>query len=201
MTFTVRYQPGGALLLAGPAVLALTTDTTLGLRLWPKVRSGQDVQAVLAEALDDGLAELSDLILVEGVDGHTRVLVRGPHVVDVVTEAGEDVSCTGRDVATWTERVFADAATVGVTIAAELWLPLVSGVVLAGGFELDRGTLVGRVDLDDAEPTGGPSARPPLSLVPPRDTRSEDVWVVNNQDPVPDAAQAPMDQSELESDQ
>jgi hypothetical protein len=196
VTFTVRYQPGGALLLAGPAVLALTTDASLGLRLWPRVRGGQDVQAVLAEALGDGLADLSDLVLVEGVDGHTRVLVRGPHVVNVVTETGDDVSCSGRDVATWTERVYADAATVGVTVAGELWLPLVSGAVLAGGFELDRGTQVGRAHDEDAGSAGRSAARPPLTLVPPTDNRSEDVWVVNNQDAVP----APTNHSELESD-
>src|SRR3954467_12653630 len=60
MTFTVEYQPGGALLLVGPAVLALTTDVTMGRRLWPSVRRGQGAQEVLQEALADGLAELSD---------------------------------------------------------------------------------------------------------------------------------------------
>lgn len=200
MTFTVRYQPGGALLLAGPAVLALTTDTALGLRLWPKVRSGQDVQAVLAEALDDGLAELSDLILVEAVDGQTRVLVRGQHVVEVVNEAGDEISCSGRDVATWTERVFADAATVGVTVPGDLWLPVVSGAVLAGGFELDRGTTLGQTGVSgDGAVSSRMGSRTPLSLVPPRDSRSEDIWVVTTQDP--DDADGPPTQSELESDQ
>jgi hypothetical protein len=156
----LRYHPGASFLVAGSRVAAFTDDLKLANRLWPLIERESPLQAVLGEALRDGLVVLSDLLLIEFDGPRTRIIARGPLVATVQSSSGDVTSCTGEAVSTWTERVFDDAISLSVksggvnsggvnsgsvnsgsvnsgsvATGSDHTLPIVIGVVSAGGFE------------------------------------------------------------------
>ena len=139
---TTRYSPGSSSLIVGPGVLALTSDTELGRRLWPLISRGAGSRAVLEEALRDGLLELPDLVLVEVDGSQTRIVARGSHSAEVIDRDGTLLLCNGEDVSTWTEKVFDDIGAGRVDDTTGTGLPIVIGMVLASGFSWDTGAQI-----------------------------------------------------------
>jgi len=134
VTGMVQYFPGASTLIVGPAVAALTTDAELGKRLWPLISRGATGSAVLEEALRNGLVRTPDLMVIEVCESQTRVVARGAHNAHLRAPDGNLHTCNGADVSTWTERVFEDALGGTVDAQAGPGLPIVIGMVLAGGF-------------------------------------------------------------------
>jgi hypothetical protein len=134
MNHSVRYFPGTAFLVVGPALAALTRDAALGQRLWPLIAQGAGGPMVLEAALQGGLQELSDLLVVQFDDRRTRVFARGSHTARVTRADGEVVACDGKGVTTWVESVFDDAQSGWVNTDSGEELPIVGGIVRADGF-------------------------------------------------------------------
>jgi len=142
MNRSVRYFPGTAYLVLGPALGAFTRDGALAQRLWPMIANNAGGSAVLELALQDGLHELSDLLVVEFDDRRTRVFARGSHTARVTVADGDVVDCEGKDVVTWAESVFDDAQSGSVDIESGTELPIVGGIVRADGFRWESSSAV-----------------------------------------------------------
>lgn len=138
MSRSIRYFPGQAYLIAGPALLALTGDAPLAYRLWPLIARGANVRSALEEVLRGGLADIPDLVLVEFDGSRTRVLARGPHAAAVQVGGGAPAVCSGQGVSTWNEQVFDGAPAGTVNGPGGPWLPIVAGMAMAGGFDWDQ---------------------------------------------------------------
>ena len=142
MNRSVRYFPGTGYLVLGPALAALTGDATLAERLWPLIAHNAGGSAVLEGALQDGLHELSDLLVVEFDDRRTRVFARGSHIARVTIADGDVVVCEGKDVITWAESVFDDAQAGWVDLESGTEFPIIGGIVRADGFRWESDSVV-----------------------------------------------------------
>lgn len=142
MNRSARYFPGTGYLVLGPALAALTGDATLAERLWPLIAHNAGGSAVLEAALQDGLHELSDLLVVEFDDRRTRVFARGSHIARVTIADGDVVVCEGKDVISWAESVFDDAQAGWVDIESGEGFPIIGGIVRADGFRWESDSVV-----------------------------------------------------------
>ncbi|MDR3068920.1 MAG: hypothetical protein LBU50_05390, partial [Cellulomonas sp.] len=160
MTTVSSYVPGdwtavvseGFVALLGPATAPATAE-----RLWfgsQEQLSFIDGLSVLAA---DGFGAMQPFVLsVRGDDGVTHVAVRGDVIVDAQVQ-DTVVTIDGHGVATWTERNLGGVSALVVRVPGGSDgpdLPLVAGVVRAGGLRAPHGAKIGAADesADSEEP-------------------------------------------------
>ena len=170
MTTVSSYVPGdwtavvseGFVALLGPATAPATAE-----RLWfgsQEQLSFIDGLSVLAA---DGFGAMQPFVLsVRGEDGVTHVAVRGDVVVDAQVQ-DTVVTIDGHGVATWTERNLGGVSALAVRVPGGTEgpdLPLVAGVVRAGGLRAPHGAKIGAADesADSEEPA--PAGDRPTSV-------------------------------------
>ncbi len=177
MTTVSSYVPGdwtavvseGFVALLGPATAPATAE-----RLWfgsQEQLSFIDGLSVLAA---DGFGAMQPFVLsVRGDDGVTHVAVRGDVVVDAQVQ-DTVVTIDGHGVATWTERNLGGVSALAVRVPGAAGadgpdLPLVAGVVRAGGLRAPHGAKIGSADesADSEEPAPVDSLPAPVATVAP----------------------------------
>ncbi|MCR2784695.1 MULTISPECIES: FHA domain-containing protein [unclassified Microbacterium] len=169
-----RYTAGDAYAIASPRGVALVSpevDPEIVEGVWQALASGGGLAGVL-DAATGSSGRFADVppfgMVVTGEPA--RVLVRGAVEAHVTDAAGRTCVLSGTGVATWAEHVVADARAVALRIgpAAGVALPIVDGIVRAGGV-----TVVLTQDAVDvplapiAPPVLAPIAPPVLAPIAP----------------------------------
>ncbi|MCL2424639.1 MAG: FHA domain-containing protein [Micrococcales bacterium] len=163
MTTVSSYVPGdwtavvneGFVALLGPA-----TSPAIAERLW--FDSQQNISFIdgLSLLASEGFGSMQPFVLsVRGEDAVTHVAVRGDVIVDAQVQ-GTVVTIDGHGVATWTERNLGGLSAIAIRLPGGGEgpdLPLVAGVVRAGGLRAPHGSKVGTADdsADSEEPAPG----------------------------------------------
>jgi len=163
MTTVSSYVPGdwtavvseGFVALLGPATSPATAE-----RLWFGTQEQLSFIDGLSVLAADGFGAMQPFVLsVRGEDAVTHVAVRGDVIVDAQVQ-GTVVTIDGHGVATWTERNLGGVSALAVRLPGGgdgPDLPLVAGVVRAGGLRSPHGAKVGTADdsADSEEPAPG----------------------------------------------
>ncbi|MCL2467654.1 MAG: FHA domain-containing protein [Micrococcales bacterium] len=176
MTTVSSYVPGdwtavvneGFVAMLGPA-----TSPAIAERLW--FDSQQQIGFIdgLSLLASEGFGSMQPFVLsVRGEDAVTHVAVRGDVIVDAQVQ-GTVVTIDGHGVATWTERNLGGLSALAIRLPGGSEgpdLPLVAGVVRAGGLRAPHGSKVGTADdsSDSEEPAPGGDyfASVPVAVAP-----------------------------------
>ncbi|MCL2090638.1 MAG: FHA domain-containing protein [Micrococcales bacterium] len=170
MTTVSSYVPGdwtavvceGFVALLGPATAPATAE-----RLWFGSQDQLSFIDGLSVLAADGFGAMQPFVLsVRGDDGVTHVAVRGDVIVDAQVQ-DTVVTIDGHGVATWTERNLGGVSALVVRVPGGSEgpdLPLVAGVVRAGGLRAPHGAKIGSADesADSEEPA--PAGSLPASV-------------------------------------
>lgn len=204
MTTVSSYVPGDWTAVVSEGFLALLGSATapaVAERLWfgsQEQLSFIDGLSVLAA---EGFGAMQPFVLsVRGDDGVTHVAVRGDVVVDAQVQ-DTVVTIDGHGVATWTERNLGGVSAMVVRVPGGVDgpdLPLVAGVVRAGGLRAPHGAKIGAADesADSEEPS--PAGNLPTSVktvAAARDASARKKAAPKAQ-PVPEPAPVPVPEPE-----
>ncbi|MCL2454562.1 MAG: FHA domain-containing protein [Micrococcales bacterium] len=196
MTTVSSYVPGdwtavvndGFVALLGPATSPATAE-----RLWFGSQERMNFIDGLSLLAAEGFGAMKPFVLsVRGDDGVTHVAVRGDVVVDAqLDNDSATVTIDGHGVATWTERSLGGVSAMIIRVPGALDgpdLPLVAGVVRAGGLRSPHGAKVGTEESADTEepaPAADTQTRDDLSA---QTAAKNDTKIDTRQDAAPTAA-------------
>ena len=140
------YRPGSwfGVFGAHATVLLPPSEKSRVAALWELVDGGADFDEVLDALIASGLRDLPGFVLVNDVDGTTKVVLRGPARCVFTTVDGETIEVDGTAASTWVERTLTGVQSMRVSLEE----PDESDESdEGGGFTITDGLVrVGRVD-------------------------------------------------------
>ena len=140
------YRPGSwfGVFGAHATVLLPPSEKSRVAALWELVDGGADFDEVLDALIASGLRDLPGFVLVNDIDGTTKVVLRGPARCVFTTVDGETIEVDGTAASTWVERTLTGVQSMRVSLEE----PDESDESdEGGGFTITDGLVrVGRVD-------------------------------------------------------
>ncbi|HWG95111.1 MAG TPA: hypothetical protein VNU66_12900, partial [Mycobacteriales bacterium] len=155
----VHHVPGDGTALVGPRAVLLLDGVPEVEGLWPLVRDGADLDALLAALLEQGLRALGSFALLHD----DRLVLRGTATAE--DAAGEALSAGGA--ATWAEHPVPGEVALALQgdAARAPLLPLVAGVVRAARVAVGTaGTVPPAVEDRAPVPVAVPDPAPPAPV-------------------------------------
>jgi FHA domain len=112
------YRPGSwfGVFGAHATVLLPPSEKARVAALWELVDGGADFDEVLDALISSGLRDLPGFVLVNDVDGTTKVVLRGPARCDFTTVDGESIELDGTAASTWVERTLTGVQSMRVSL-------------------------------------------------------------------------------------
>lgn len=165
LTYVPASTGGWTVLAHAPRLLALTTAPAplLAADVLAALADGSGFQATLDLLTRAGLSATPDFLLVEVLEGRTRIIVRGDLPVHYSDESG-DHELSGAEVSTWSERSIPGLSTLSVTVpaaeAASTALTLAVGAAYAAAISLFAEPSGARADGQPAAAAGRGAGQP-----------------------------------------